>query len=182
MVTMAIFLLVLSGIMSSYMYGLRMFEITKPKLNASDDARATISQLMTDVRAASLIRIGSGDLTTFTEAGVNTNQAGSAIQLYPSTDTNTFTRYYLDSAVNQLKRTDSSAPGAFTILAQNITNRAVFTAEDYMGNTLTNNSNNRVIGLTLQFSQIQYPVLAVGPGNLYDFYQLRTKITRRTLL
>ena len=46
---------------------------------------------------------------------------------------------------------------------------------------LTNNENNRVIGLTLQFYQIQYPVIRIGPGELYDFYQLRTKITRRTL-
>jgi hypothetical protein len=179
---MAIFLLVLSGILSSYMYGLRMFEYTKPKLSASDDARAAISRLMNEVRTANIVRIGNGGLNTFTEVGVNASQAGSAIQIYPTSATNSFTRYFWDSAANQLKRTDSSAPGAFSILAQNVTNQLVFTAEDFTGNTLTNNSNNRVVGLTLQFSQIQYPVMVVGPGNIYDSYQLRTKITRRTLL
>ena len=84
--------------------------------------------------------------------------------------------------MKQLKRTHTGAPGIVVILAQNVTNQSVFTAEDFMGNTVTNNVNNRVIGLTLQFSQIQYPVMSVGPGNYYDFYQLRTKITRRTLL
>ena len=181
-VTMAIFLLVLTGILSSYMYGLRMFEYTKPKLSASDDARAAISRLMNEVRTASIVRIGNGGLTTFTEVGVNANQAGSAIQIYPTSATNSFTRYFWDSAANQLKRTDSSAPGVFSILAQNVTNQLVFTAEDFTGNTLTNNFNNRVVGLTLQFSQIQYPIIKVGPGNYYDYYQLRAKITRRSLL
>jgi Tfp pilus assembly protein PilW len=182
MVTMAIFLLVLSGILSSYMYGLRMFEYTKPKLSASDDARAAISRLMNEVRTASIVRIGTGDQNSFSEVAMNAIQAGSAIQVYPNTDTNSFMRYYLDGAVNQLKRTDSTAPGSFTVLAQNVTNQVVFTAEDFTGSTLTNNLNNRVVGLTLQFNQIQYPVMQVGPGNFYDFYQLRTKITRRTLL
>ena len=149
---------------------------------ASDDARETISKLINDVRSANIIRIGNGSLNTFTQVGINSSQVGSAIQIYPSTDTNSFVRYYWDGSINQLKRTDSTAPGAFSVMAQNVTNQFVFTAEDFMGNVLTNNLNNRVIGLTLQFNQIQYPVMVVGPGNLYDFYQLRTKITRRTLL
>src|SRR5438552_14794090 len=61
MVTMAIFLLVLSGIVTSFMYGLRMFELAKPKLSASDDARTTISKLVDEVRSANIIRIGSGN-------------------------------------------------------------------------------------------------------------------------
>jgi hypothetical protein len=57
----------------------------------------------------------------------------------------------------------------------------VFAAEDHLGNVLTNSQNNRVIGLRLQFYQIAFPVVAVGPGNYYDFYQLRTRVTRRML-
>jgi len=182
MVTMAIFMLVISGILTSYMYGLRMFELTKPKLNASDDARATINKLVNEIRSANIIRIGNGNVSSFTPVGVNSTQAGSAIQIYPTSDTNSFVRYFWDSSMKQLKRTDTGAPGVVSVLAQNVTNQSVFTAEDFMGNTVTNNVNNRVIGLTLQFSQIQYPVMSVGPGNYYDFYQLRTKITRRTLL
>jgi len=182
MVTMAIFMLVISGILTSYMYGLRMFELIKPKLNASDDARATINKLVNEIRSANIIRIGNGNVSSFTPVGVNSSQAGSAIQIYPTSDTNSFVRYFWDSSMKQLKRTHTGAPGIVVILAQNVTNQSVFTAEDFMGNTVTNNVNNRVIGLTLQFSQIQYPVMSVGPGNYYDFYQLRTKITRRTLL
>lgn len=181
MMTMAIFLLVISGILTSYMYGLRMFEYTKPKLSASDEARTAVSLLLNEIRAANIIRIGNGNLNSFTEVGSNASQAGSAIQIYPTSDTNSFVRYFWDSSVNQLKRATNGATKV-SILAQNVTNQFVFTAEDFLGNILTNNVNNRVIGVTLQFSQIQYPIMAVGPGNFYDFYQLRTKITRRTLL
>ena len=182
MVTMAIFLFVMTGVLSSYMYGLRMYEYTKPKLCASDDAREAIGLIVNDVRTAKLVRIGSGTASTFTEVAVNSTQAGSAIQLYPSaTDTNTFTRYYWDSSDLKLKRIESGSTTP-RILAQAVTNSTVFTSEDFAGNLHTNNQNNRVIGLTLQFNQIQFPVMAVGPGSFYDFYQLRTKITRRTLL
>ena len=54
--------------------------------------------------------------------------------------------------------------------------------EDFAGNILTNNQNNRIIGLKLEFYQIQYPKMPVGPGQYYDYYQLHTRITRRTIL
>ncbi len=180
MVTMAIFLFVMTGVLTSYMYGLRMFEITKPKLSASDDAREAISKLLNEVRSAKLVRIGSGTLNSFTAVGVNLPQIGSAIQIYASSDTNSFVRYYWDAGEEKLKRLESGAV-TFSVLANAVTNSQVFTSEDWAGNILTNNLNNRVIGLSLQFNQIQYPIMPVGPGNYYDFYQLRTKITRRVL-
>ena len=67
------------------------------------------------------------------------------------------------------------------IVANSISNQLVFTSEDYSGTVLTNNENNRVIAVTLQFFQLQYPTIRIGPGSIYDFYQLRTKITRRTV-
>ena len=62
-----------------------------------------------------------------------------------------------------------------------VTNYFVFDAEDYLGNVLTNNSNNRIIHMTLQFSQWEYPVAGVGNGAMYDYYQLHTKVTRRAI-
>ena len=180
MVTMAIFLFIMTGVLSSYMYGLRMFEITKPKLSASDDAREAISKLVNEIRSAKLVRIGNGTLNSFTAVGVNAAQTGSAIQIYATTDTNSFVRYYWDAGEQKLKRLESGAV-TFSVMANAVTNAQVFTSEDMAGNIITNNLNNRVIGLSLQFNQIQYPIMAVGPGNYYDFYQLRTKITRRVL-
>jgi hypothetical protein len=180
-VTMGLFIFVVAGVISSHMFCLRLFQIIKPKLTASDEARATVAKLTEEIRTANRIRIGSGTLSTFAEVSANTPQIGSAIQIYPSTNTNTFVRYFWDASDNKLKRSTNGASSAW-VVANSVSNQLVFTSEDFAGNVLTNNINNRVIGLNLQFYQILYPTVTIGPGGMYDFYQLRTKITRRTLL
>jgi type II secretory pathway pseudopilin PulG len=180
MVTMTIVLLVMGGLLSAHFFGLRLFELTKAKLGASDEARAAISTLIQEIRSAKLLRIGDGSLATFTEVGVDSLQKGSAIQVYATSNTNLFVRYFWDAADKKLKRTTNGATYV-SVVANSISNQLVFTSEDYTGKILTNNENNRVIGLTLQFYQLQYPAVSIGPGNYYDFYQLSTKITRRTL-
>jgi len=80
----------------------------------------------------------------------------------------------------RLKRTTNGVSSVY-VVANAISNQVVFTAENHLGQVLSNNYNNRVIGLTLQFYQLQYPVVAVGPGNYYDWYQLQCRVTKRTL-
>ena len=181
MVSMAILLIVIAIALSCQMYGLRMFEFVKPKLSANEDARRAVGRLVQEVRCANLIRLGNGSFTNFAEIAANLPQSGNAIQVYPTSDTNAFVRYYRDAADQKLKAMTNGA-AAPIVLAQAISNQVVFTSEDFTGRVLTNNQNNRVIGLNLEFYQIQYPKTAVGPGNFYDYYQLRTKITRRTLM
>lgn len=181
MVSVAIFTLIIAGTISAHLFGMRMFQITKAKLGASDEARAAISLLVEEVRTAKLVKLGKGTISTFTAVGDEEAQKGSAIQIYPTADnTNDWIRYYWDSGDKKLKRTTDGTT-SFSVVANSITNELVFTAEDHKGVILTNNHNNRVIGLTLQFYQIQYPIVMVGPGQYYEFYQLRTKITRRML-
>jgi hypothetical protein len=180
LVVFTLLMMVLAGVMSAHLFGIRMFEITKAKLGANDEARSAISMLLEEIRTAKLVKIGNGNMGSFSEVAPNTAQRGSAVQIYPTIQTNQFIRYFWDSESRQLMRTTNGA-SAVSVVAHSITNQMVFTAEDFRGNILTNNENNRVIGLTLQFYQIQYPIVLVGPGHYYDFYQLRTKITRRTL-
>ena len=180
MISLSLLGLVLGGVITSHLFGLRMYEISKVKLGASDEARKAISLMISEIRSAKIIALGDGSLSTFSEVPMNTLQQGTAIQINSSTNTNFFIRYFWDVTDNKLKRTTNGS-SAVSIVADYITNNLVFTSEDYTGTVLTNNQNNRVIGLTLQFYQLQYPVVRIGPGNLYDFYQLRTKITRRTL-
>ena len=56
-----------------------------------------------------------------------------------------------------------------------------FQAEDYNQNVLTNYQNNPVIKVTMQFYKWEYPIGYVGgvAVNAYDFYFLRTRISRR---
>lgn len=180
LVTLAVMMIVMAGVMSTHLFGMKMFELTKSKLGASDEARAAISKMVSEIRSAKLLHVGNGSLSMFTEASVNSPQVGNAIQIHPSTSTNTFVRYFWDASDKKLKRTTNGA-SVVSVVANSISNQLVFTAEDYAGNILTNNENNRVIGLTLQFYQLQYPTVSIGPGGYYDFYQLRTKITRRAL-
>ena len=181
LVSMAIMLIIMAIALSCQMYGIRMFEFIKPKLSASDDARRTVGRLVEQVRSANLVRVGNGSFTNFVEIAPNLRQQGNAIQIYLTTNMSQFVRYYRDPADKKLKvmANGASAP---TVLAQSISNQVVFTSEDFSGNVLTNNQNNRVIGVALTFFQIHYPTTPVGPGNFYDHYDLRTKITRRSLL
>lgn len=181
LISMAVFMLVIGGVIASSLYGLRMHEVVKPKLSASDEARSAITRLMHEVRSANVVRLGTGSMTSFTEVEPDRPQVGNAIQLSATADTSRFIRYYWDSADRTLKRTADDSSVCF-VVANCVSNQMVFTSEDYAGNVITNNQNNRVIGLTLQFYQIQYPVTRIGDGGYYDYYQIRTRITRRTLL
>ncbi len=180
LVTTALVLMVLAGVITGHLFGVHMFQITKAKLGASDEARKAISYMISEIRSAKIVRIGNGNLTSFTEIGMNTQQVGNAIQIYPTVATNSYIRYFWDTTDKKLKKTTNSSSSSL-VVANFITNSSVFTSEDYKGTILTNNQNNRVIGLSLQFYQIQYPIVMIGPGNFYDFYMLRTKITRRAL-
>jgi prepilin-type N-terminal cleavage/methylation domain-containing protein len=181
LVTMAIFAIVVGGFLALHLSGLKMQEVTRMKLGASDDARRSLSRLVDDVRGAGLVRVGQGTVESFVEAAPGTAQAGNAIQVYPlKSDTNRYVRYVLDLDDQRLKRVESDSD-AVIVLAHAVTNDAPFAAEDHNGHLQTNAFNNRVIDLTLQFGQLMNPNMAVGPGNYYDSYQLRTKITRRAL-
>jgi hypothetical protein len=171
--------MVIAGVIYAHLAGIRMFQLTQSKLGGNDDARNTVSRLLDEVRSAKVVRIGDGDAGRFTECATNAPQQGNAIQIYPTRNTNNYIRYFLGSD-DTLRRkvNDTNAP---SIIAKYVTNRMVFTSENFNGVTLTNNENNRVIGLNLQFYQVQYGGMKIGTNRFYDYYQLRTKITRRAL-
>ncbi len=69
-------------------------------------------------------------------------------------------------------------------LASFITNQQVFTAVAWDGtNVETSEQNNRVIQITLMFSQWEYPIAIIGSNdiNAYDYYRLQTRVTRRAI-
>src|SRR5580765_7354288 len=93
-VTLTIFIVVIGGMAVTYMFGVRLFELVRPRLDATDQARTLLGVLSYEVRSAARILVGSGTATSFTEVGINTNQIGSAIQIYPDSHTNIFIRYF----------------------------------------------------------------------------------------
>jgi Tfp pilus assembly protein FimT len=179
MITSSLATMVFAGMIMAHMVGWRMFQYSKSKLGGTDDARSAMSRLVEDIRTSKSVKIGTGTVSVFVERPVNAAQQGNAIQIYPTTSTNNYIRYFLNSDSTLCRTTNGSS--AKLVMANFITNQVVFTSENYQGVVLTNNENNRVIGLTMQFYQIQYPIIKIGSNEFYDFYQLRTKVTRRTL-
>jgi hypothetical protein len=173
-----IFLLIIEGIVYTHLFGCQMYVLSQSKMGASDSARTAISKMVDDIRSCTFVYVGTGGLGFFTCDLSGTNQSGSSVQIYPSTNTNFFVRYYWDPADSTLKRT-TNGTSATTIVVQSITNSTIFTAEDQFGNVLTTNVNNRTIGVKMQFFQLVFPKMPIAPGQLYDFYQLSTKATRR---
>lgn len=177
MVAMAIFSLVVLAVLSGQLFGMRLFNVTATKLSASQGARSALGRLRDEVRSGKMLYVGYGNAGSFTNIRNNQPQAGNALQIYPTASTNSFVRYYLDIGDQQLKRATSFGPPG--VIASYITNLNVFQAEDYAGNALTNDQNNRVISMTLEFYQWEFPVARVGA--YYDNYRLQTKMTRRTI-
>lgn len=109
MVATTLLMMVLAGLLAAHLFGMRMVEITKAKLGANDEARQAISLMMQEIRSGKLVKIGSGNLTNFTEVPVDTPQQGSAVEIYPAASTNQYVRYFWDEDSQKLKRTTNGA-------------------------------------------------------------------------
>ena len=177
---MGLFSLVVAAMVYSQLVGMRMFNITATKLSASDNARKVLNCVGDDIRSSKMLDVGNGDNTCFTNIPLNGLRQGNALQIYPTAGTNVFIRYYLDTVSQSLKRTTNGSAQA-RVIARYLTNRIAFIAEDYAGRTLTNDQNNRVIRMVLDFYQWEFPVAQAGAGAFYDYYHLQTRITRRTI-
>ena len=181
LVAMVLFVLVIGMILATQVYGFRMFSLVRPKLSASDDARKTVARLVDEIRSADAVHVGRGDTKSFTEITPGLKQIGNSLMIYPSTNTNVYIRYFWDKNANAVQRVTDSSPRMWTI-AKSVSNEWIFAAEDYAGKTLTNNANNRVISVKLDFYETIYPKKTVGSGGFYEYYTIQTKATRRKIM
>ena len=175
----AVLILIIGVAAGIHFFGLRMFMATKMTLEATDDARNFIGGVRDEVRSCTIVQVGKGDFQTFSEIPDETLQVGNALQIFPQTNLNRYVIYFHDTD-NTLKRW-STDTRKLTTICENVTNRNVFAAQDFSGNVLTNNENNRVIEVTLKFLQ-EHTKGASQKGGLHNYYQAQTKITRRKVL
>jgi type II secretory pathway pseudopilin PulG len=191
MINLGVFSLVVAAIVATQLFALRMYTLAATKVAATSGGRQAMNIVRDSIREAKTLQVGnctvSGNVPTFTPDSITTNAQGNALQVFTNTDTTKFTLFYLDTTTttNKLKMCTTTTGGTNfstpVVLASYITNNFIFWAEDYLGHLTNNNQNSRCFELILQFYQWEYPVAAVGPGNMYDFYQLRTRATRRTI-
>jgi prepilin-type N-terminal cleavage/methylation domain-containing protein len=178
LVVMAIFLLLSGALVTTQVLGLKMYRIAETKVTATSEGRAALNQIRDEIRMGKMLVVGNGSYDAFAPITNDAPQIGNALQIYPTTNRNQFVRYYLDAGSTSLMRVSGAEVRP---VANYITNQLVFRAEDYAGNVLTNNQNNRVIRMTLEFYQWQFPLAKVGDGAMYDYYRLQTRVTRRTI-
>ena len=174
MVAIAIFSLVVTGVLFAHLYGLSMFHVTAKTLNATDDTRKVISKMAQEIRmcrtaAVGNVKAGAVEVLLDGEA-----QRGDALVIRPSTNSSKFIAYFVNSSDQTLRRVTSTS-GSAVILAEFVTNSMAFSACDYSGKVLTNTQNNRVIHINFEIYQPR------SQRQVADYYKLETSVTRRVL-
>jgi hypothetical protein len=174
LITTTIFLLLLGGILSAHIFGLRMFQINEAKLMASDSARKALGHFSDEVRACGTTYVGTVTNGVFVGRNNGEAETGNGLLIYPTNGSTNFIMYFQNPSDQTFRRVNSIF-GTTTILAQWVTNLTPFQVTDCFGNILTNNQNNRVIRCALQIYQPspQSPVA--------DYYTVETAVTRRSL-
>jgi hypothetical protein len=180
MTVSAIFSLLILAFVACQMFGLKSYRIAETKMGATAGARKALNQIRERIREGKIVVIGKGTSSTFTNVPDNLPQIGNALQVYATTNLASYQRFYLDTNDNCLKSVSSLAPTPL-IVARYITNQFIFQAEDFRGQVLTNDDNNRVIRMTLDFYKWEFPIAGTGQGSMYDYYRLQTRVTRRMI-
>jgi hypothetical protein len=173
MVSGAILVLMVGGMVLANLFGLRMFQIEETKLNASDQARKIVGVLMDEIHSCDTFQIGKFTNGTFTGLPLGAPQIGPALIVYPTTNLTNYIMYFVNTGDHKFRRA-TSVSGSTRIVAQSVTNSSdLFRAQDYLGKVLTNAQNNTVLHLKLEFYQ------ATRFGVPPDYYKLETSTTRR---
>ena len=174
LVAITIFILLVGGIVFAHLFGLSMFRITETKLNATADARQVFGKLANEIRTCKSASVGNVKSGAFVGLLDGEVQQGGGLLIQNSTNKADYIIYFVNPYDQTFRRT-TSTPGSAIILAESVTNAIAFRAQDFHGNVLTNNQNNRVIHVNLEFYQA--PRYLQGP----DHYKLETAVTRRAL-
>jgi prepilin-type N-terminal cleavage/methylation domain-containing protein len=176
MVTLAIFSMVVLAVVSVNLFGMRMIELTEPKMLADAESRSFFNTFLQDVRSANRVRVLDG--------AVPANR-GNVLELelwFPTHWLTNYVRYELDARSTDLFRSEVRVQNGvassedYQLLASGISNSGVFTLEDPSGNLVTGQLGRMLVGISLQFSQLYPTGYAVGEEQRFKPYQLRTKV------
>jgi len=180
MTAVFIFAFMTLGVVYTWLFSLRYDELVNSKLGATDKSRMSFDLLTGDIRAAKWWKVGNGTAASFTACANAMDQAGNALRVSTSSDTNStgYVTYYFDTNHYQLCRVSNGAP-TIQILAQNLTNISgnsmQFAAQKFDGTLAQDWQYKYMIAATMEFSQYQYPLTKVGPGYYYNYYRIQIK-------
>jgi hypothetical protein len=195
-----IFSAIVMAMVCLQIFALRIYTLAATKLVATTGGREALNQIRDQIRQGKTVFVGNCTniaTNSFQYILTNSLQQGNALIIYPSTNATSYSVYYLDTSTNSnYKLTQfnvaTNAAGQYVVnytnvLASYLTNLIVFDMEDWQTNIQKSElaMNNRLlIRVTMQFSQWEYPLAFVGGAgtnqNMYDYYQLRTRVFRRS--
>ena len=195
MVTVGVFLFLFTGAwIAIQVFGLRVYSLAATKLVATAGGREALNIIRDQIRQAKTVYVGNcttAQYSSFKYITNNTSQQGNALIVFPTTNANNCTIFYLDTStptniLYQFDTTNRAGVWANTYtqpLAKYITNQIVFDMRNWNNQIVSNEQvldNRLLIEVTMQFSQWEYPIATIGGGvNAYDYYQLRTRVFRR---
>jgi len=182
MITMGIFAVIIGAMVGVQLFGLRVYTLAATKLTATTGGRESLNTIRDAIRGSKTVEIGIYSGGTFTSISNGFPQIGNCIRIFSTT--NLFTTNYLviyqDPASNMVFSKVGTS-GTVDVLAKYMTNYYCFWSEDCYGNTVVTNQNDLVIRMQMNFFQWEYPIGFVGTNaaNAYDYYYLRTTVSRR---
>src|SRR5580704_2429891 len=95
LIAMTVFGLVVAGILAANLFGMRMVQANETKLSATGWSRNTFGKITDQIRTCNSISILNVDTNgNFTGLLPGEAQQGNALQIYPSTNTDSFTMYF----------------------------------------------------------------------------------------
>jgi prepilin-type N-terminal cleavage/methylation domain-containing protein len=186
MVTLAIFSLVVAGVVSTHLFGLRMIGLTEPKMLADAEARRFLNEFVRDVREANAATIIDGT-TRVSEGSVLRLEywryGGGGV-------TTNYTTYELDTTYAELIRydTEEGVDQPARLVAEGIANTAIFRREipDIRGDLASNEiqraepgAHRAVIAVHLIYSLLPPTDYPLGPEQRFKEYELRAKVAFR---
>lgn len=173
LVTMALFGLLLAGLVQGMVFGLKMTEVNQAKVTRSDEARALFGKLGDEIRSAKDTWVGGMDSNgVFQAVAEGQPQKGGALVIYPTTNRTQYIVYYLNGGDQTFRRYTSAATTPVA-LANSVTNTTVFRTENFAGQLLSTRQSSRVIRTQLEFFQ------ARGLSPSAEYFRLETAVTKR---
>jgi type II secretory pathway pseudopilin PulG len=170
----ALFALLVLGIVSVNLFGLRWYQIGQAQLLATGSARTAIAKMSNELRNCANAIVGNVTNGTFQAHVAGEPLTGNGLMIYATTNTNNYVMYFLNVTNQTFIRYDTDT-GTNIVIAQLVTNAVVFQAQDCLGNLLTNSQNNIVIHCSLQF----YSAAPQSPS--VNCYQLQTSVAPRAM-
>lgn len=164
--------MVVGGIVTANLWGLRMFQVSRTKTDATAWARLTMEKLQDEIHSCTSLQLGSVSSNVFTGLLDGNVQQGSGLLIYPGTNTSSYILYFVNPTDQTLRRV---TPTNSVIMASSVIDTQPFSAQDMLGNILTNSANNSLVHITLHIQQ------AGSYLQTTDSYKFETSVKQRVV-